>query len=112
MNVTEVERKESTKHCCGNDSNFDFILQKMIEMNAITLLRQDWVIIDWYRTAVASPADYVDPIKFRELKRVGDQALASGDIDTLRNVFFQLKEIQIRSSTEDEMFDIANIVKG
>ena len=95
-----------------NDADFDNILDNMKTKNTIILIRQDWFIIDWYQRATASTANYIDIVKFRELKRMGDQALADDDMDSLRQILFELLSIQIQTSSGDGMFDIANIVKG
>jgi len=69
-------------------------------------------MVDWYKRITASSANYHDKDRFRELKRLGDQALANDDVDQLRTVLFELLSIQIRSDSGEGMFDIANIVKG
>ena len=80
--------------------------------NTIILLRQDWFIVDWYQRATSSSANYIDIARFEELKRLGDQALESDDIDQLRQILFDLLAIQIHPNSGDGMFDVANIVKG
>lgn len=95
-----------------NDADFDNILDNMKTKNTVILIRQDWFIVDWYQRATASTANYLDLGKFRELKRMGDQALAEDNIDALRHVLFELLSIQIHSNSGDGMFDIANIIKG
>lgn len=95
-----------------NDADFDNILENMKTKNTIILIRQDWFIIDWYQRATSSTANYIDIVKFRELKRMGDQALAEDDMDSLRQILFELLSIQIQTGSGDGMFDIANIVKG
>ena len=80
--------------------------------NTIILIRQDWFIIDWYQRAVSSSSNYSDVSKFRELKQLGDQALANDNIDQLRHVLFELLSIQIHLDSDAGMFDIANIIKG
>lgn len=95
-----------------NDADFDNILDNLKTKNTIILLRQDWFIVDWYQRATSSTSNYLDQARFRELKRMGDQALANDDIDQLRSVLFELLSIQIHSDSGEGMFDIANIVKG
>ena len=95
-----------------NENNFDNILDDMRTKNTIILLRQDWFIVDWYQRATSSSANYIDIARFEELKRLGDQALESDDIDQLRQILFDLLAIQIHPNSGDGMFDVANIVKG
>ena len=95
-----------------NDSDFDNILDNLKTKNTIILLRQDWFIVDWYKRATASSANYLDINRFRELKRLGDQAMASDDIDKVRQVLFELLSIQVNADGGDAMFDVANIIRG
>lgn len=95
-----------------NDADFDNILDNLKTKNTVILLRQDWFIVDWYQRATSSSSNYLDQGRFRELKRLGDQALANDDVDQLRSVLFELLSIQIHSDSGEGMFDIANIVKG
>ena len=94
-----------------NDTDFDNILDSMKTKNTLILIRQDWFIVDWYKRSVASSSNYSDVTKFRQLKQLGDQALADDDIDQLRRVLFELLSIQIHADSGAGMFDIANIIK-
>jgi hypothetical protein len=87
-------------------------MSNMRTVNTVVLIRQDWFIVDWYRRATANSANYLDKAKFISLKRAGDQAVAAKRIDTLRQILFDLLEIQINANTGDGMFDVANIIKG
>lgn len=95
-----------------NDNSFDNILDNMKTKNTIILLRQDWFIIDWYQRVTSSATNYIDMVRFNELKRLGDQALEADDIERLRQILFDLLAIRIHSDSGNGMFDIANIVKG
>ena len=95
-----------------NDTDFDNILDSMKTKNTMILIRQDWFIVDWYQRSVTSSSNYSDVTRFRQLKQLGDQALADDDIDQLRRVLFELLSIQIHADSGAGMFDIANIIKG
>ena len=95
-----------------NDTDFDNILDSMKTKNTMILIRQDWFIVDWYQRSVTSSSNYSDVARFRQLKQLGDQALAEDDIDQLRRVLFELLSIQIHTDSGAGMFDIANIIKG
>ncbi len=95
-----------------NDTDFDNILDSMKTKNTMILIRQDWFIVDWYQRSVTSSSNYSDVSRFRQLKQLGDQALANDDIDQLRRVLFELLSIQIHADSGTGMFDIANIIKG
>ena len=95
-----------------NDTDFDNILDSMKTKNTMILIRQDWFIVDLYQRSVTSSSNYSDVTRFRQLKQLGDQALADDDIDQLRRVLFELLSIQIHADSGAGMFDIANIIKG
>lgn len=95
-----------------NDNGFENILANMRTKITTILLRQDWVIADWYKRATDSAANYLDKARFMELKRIGDQALLNDNIDRLRDVLFELFSIRIHVGSGDGMFDLANIVRG
>ena len=95
-----------------NDTDFDNILSNMKTKNTIILLRQPWFVVDWYKRATSGATNYIDKAKYVELKRLGDDALASDNIDKLREVLFELITIQIHSDAGEGMFDTANIIKG
>lgn len=95
-----------------NDTGFEIILENLKSKNTAILIRQDWFIIHLYRKSVSNPTNYLDKGKFRQLKLLGDEALQKGDIDRLRVIVGELLSIQIHSNSADNMFDIANIIKG
>jgi len=61
---------------------------------------------------VDSPHLFADKHSFDELSAIGEQLLRDDDIEKLRGVVAQLSMIQIGSSSESEMFDVANIIRG
>lgn len=95
-----------------NETDFDNLLTAMRVKISVILFRQDWFIIDWYQRATISSANYLDKAKFQALKRQGDQALHNDDINQLRQILFELMSIQIRTSSGEGMYDIANIIMG
>ena len=94
-----------------NDADFDNILENLKTKNTIILLRQDWFVVDWYKRATASGANYLDVNRFHDLKRLGDQAMSNDDMDKLRQVLFELLSIKIDPDHSDSMFDVANIIR-
>ena len=94
-----------------NDADFDNILENLKTKNTIILLRQDWFVVDWYKRATASGANYLDVNRFHDLNRLGDQAMANDDMDKLRQVLFELLSIKIDPDHSDSMFDVANIIR-
>ena len=94
-----------------NDSDFDNILSDMKTKNTVILIRQDWFIVDWFKRITISSADYTDVNRYNELKSQGMQAMAKDDIDSLRQILFELFSIRYKDDG-DAMFDIANIIRG
>ena len=95
-----------------NDNDYDSIYPNIRSIVTGILLRQDWFIIELYHSLGTNPADFLDTSRFRDLKRIGDTALAKGDIAQLRQVISELISIMKRQANLDEMFDQANIIRG
>ena len=103
--------RSAQRYIDRNDADFDNILENLKTKNTIILLRQDWFVVDWYKRATASGANYLDVNRFHDLKRLGDQAMANDDMDKLRQVLFELLSIKIDPDHSDSMFDVANIIR-
>lgn len=95
-----------------NDSGFENIMENLKSRNSAVLVRQEWFIIHLYRNAVSNPSNYLDKSKFQQLKLLGDQALRDGDINRLRGILAELFQNQIQRNSGENMFDVANIIKG
>lgn len=95
-----------------NENGFENIVDDMRALNTAILFRQDWFVIHLYQQAVSKPGNYLNPQKFQSLKRMGDQAMKDANIDQLRVVLVELIQNQIHTGSADNMFDIANIIKG
>ena len=95
-----------------NDNDFDNIVLNIRRKASNILVKQDWFIVVIYRDIVSAPHNFVDPVKFRQLKQAGDAALAMDDIQTLREVIDALNAIRISHDDGNAMFAAANIVKG
>ncbi len=76
------------------------------------LWRQDWVVIDSFKTMANSPHQFTDQQLFAELVQTGNHYLQAGDIEKLRTVVAQLAGIQRSGSAVDNMFDVANIIRS
>lgn len=112
ISAIENSIKSAQKAIDLNDTNFENITKNINSKIFDVMFKLDWFAINMYHQYVSSPTSYIDQTKFEKLKRLGDQALASGDINTLRKILFELASISTDNSFDDRMFDIANIVKG
>ena len=95
-----------------NDVEFENILDDIKDKNFTVLVREDWYIIDWYKRITQSPRNFIDRNKFAELKKQGDQAIQDDNIDELRSVLGKLLDIRITQGNTDNMYDVANIIRG
>jgi len=95
-----------------NDKDFEHYLDEMKGKNFEILWRQDWFVIERFKWMVSSPHLFADKHRFAELAKIGTQLMRSDDIEKLRAVVAQLSMIQIGSGPDNEMFDVANIIRG
>lgn len=95
-----------------NDLDFENQLEELKNKNFIILWRQDWFVIKWFNLMVANSHQFSDHVRFEELKRRGLSCVKNDQIDALRTVIAELWDIQITDSLGENMFDVANIVKG
>lgn len=95
-----------------NDKDFEHHLDEMKGKNFEILWRQDWFVIERFKRMVSSPHLFADKHRFAELAKIGTQLMRSDDIEKLRGVVAQLSMIQIGSGPDNEMFDVANIIRG
>lgn len=94
------------------ESGFENQLLTLRRRNWTILWRQDWYVIDFFNNMVKNPYDFSDLALFEELKQRGFEFIKRDQIDELRSVSYELFDIKIRENTGEEMFDVANIVRG
>ncbi len=95
-----------------NDKDFEYHLDELKGKNFEILWRQDWFVVERFKWMVSSPHLFADKQRFEELAQIGMQLMRSDDIGKLRAVVAQLSMIQIGGGLDNEMFDVANIVRG
>ena len=95
-----------------NDKDFEHHLDELKGKNFEVLWRQDWFVVERFKHMVSSPHLFADKHRFDELAQIGTQLMRSDDIEKLRAVVAQLSMIQIGGSPDNEMLDVANIVRG
>ena len=92
--------------------DFEHHLDELNGKNFEILWRQDWFVVERFKWMVSSPHMFADKHRFEELAQVGTQLMRSDDIEKLRAVVAQLSMIQIGGGPDNEMFDVANIIRG
>lgn len=95
-----------------NDKDFEHHLDELRGKNFEILWRQDWFVVERFKHMVSSPHLFADKHRFEELTQIGTQLMRSDDIEKLRSVVAQLSLIQIGGGPDNEMLDVANIVRG
>jgi molecular chaperone DnaK len=95
-----------------NDKDFEHNIDELKGKNLDILWRQDWFVVERFKSMCNSPHLFADKSRFEELAQIGTQLMRSDDIANLRAIVDQLFRIQIGGSPDNEMFDRANIVRG
>lgn len=95
-----------------NDKDFEHHLDELKGKNFEILWRQDWFVVERFKWMANSPHLFADKHRYEELAQLGTQLMRSDDIKQLRAVVAQLSMIQIGGAPDDEMFDVANIIRG
>lgn len=95
-----------------NDKDFENHLDELKGKNFEILWRQDWFVVERFKGMASSPHLFTDKHRFEELAKFGTQLMRADDIEKLRSVVAQLYSIKIGSSSEDELLEVANIIRG
>jgi molecular chaperone DnaK len=111
--VTAFENltKTAQRSIDRNDRDFEHHLDELKGKNFDILWRQDWFVVERFRWMVRSPHLFADARQLQDLSARGVQLMRSDDIGGLRSVVAQLSEIRIGGGLDDEMADVANIVR-
>ena len=95
-----------------NDKDFEHHLDELKGKNLEILWRQDWFVVGQFKWMTESPHLFSDTHRFEELSQLGEQYMRSDDIEKLRSVVAQLSMIRNSSSSDNELFDVVNIIRG
>lgn len=112
INAFDNLSKTAQREIDSNGRDFENHLDELKNKNFEILWRQDWFVVEKFRQMVASPHNFSDPARFREIVAVGAQYLKDDDIDNLRQVVAELWQIQINIGPDMGMLDVANIIRG
>jgi molecular chaperone DnaK len=104
--------KTAQRSIDGNNTNFEQHLDELRGKNFEILWRQDWFVVERFKWIVRSPHRFTDKHRYEELTQIGTKHMRSDDIVNLRAVVAQLSMIQIGRGPDDEMLDVANIIRG
>ncbi|MDH5561454.1 MAG: hypothetical protein OEY59_11450 [Deltaproteobacteria bacterium] len=95
-----------------NDNDFEHHLDELKGKNFEILWRQDWFVVERFKSMLEAPHLFADKQRFEELTQIGLQSLKSDDIEKLRAIVGQLSMMQIATGADSDMFDVANILRG
>ena len=95
-----------------NDKDFERLLNDLRRMNFEVLWRQDWFVVEKFRSMASSPHAFSDQRLFQALIMSGRAFLQNDDIDSVREVIGQLSQIQIRHVSDTDIVESANIIRG
>lgn len=95
-----------------NDKDFEYHFDELKGKNFEILWRQDWFVVGRFNQMANLPHQFADKHRFEELVQIGTQFMRSDEIEKLRSVVAQLSEIKIGGAPDNEMFDVANIIRG
>lgn len=95
-----------------NSRDFEHHLDELRQKTFGILWRQDWFVVERFKSMINSPHLFTDKKRFEELLKIGMQHMRSDDIEKLRAIVIELYKIQIGDNPENEMGDIANIIRG
>ncbi|CCQ09842.1 Chaperone protein DnaK [Pseudoalteromonas luteoviolacea B = ATCC 29581] len=96
----------------SNSTEFESHLAELRSKSFLILWKQDWFIAQRFKWLAEDSHLFIDSALHDQLVNLGHQAMASNDIEKLREVVYQLDSIKVGSGGEDEMMSAANIVRG
>jgi molecular chaperone DnaK len=94
------------------DRDFENILDEVRGRGFEILWRQDWFVVDRFKSMASSASGFVDRNAAQALVQRGTAALREDDIERLRTVVRELSALRIAASADDQMFDVANVLRG
>lgn len=95
-----------------NEGDFESYLKDLRTRNFEILWRQDWFVIDQFKSLVSSPHQFIDKRLFEELSKAGLEYIRTDNIDKLKEIVYQLYQIQLDSGSVDNLLDPTNIFRG
>ena len=95
-----------------NGGDFERPLNELMRTSFEILWRQDWFVVEKFKSMASSPHWFSDQARFEALIASGRVFLQNDDMDSLRQIIEQLAQIQIAHVSDTDMSEIANIIRG
>jgi len=112
VNMFNNLSKTAQRSIDNSSNDFENQLDGLKQMNFDILWRQDWFVVDRFKTMVESPHHYTDKAMFNTLRTKGFSYIESDNISELKNIVGLLYQNRYVQSMGENMNDIVNIVKG
>ncbi len=96
----------------NNGNDFDSHIDELRSKNFLILWRQDWFVIEKFKSLTQDSYLFNDQNEFNQLVSTGTEALKANDIDKLRNIVGLMESTKVGTSDGDEMFSGANIIRS
>jgi len=96
----------------NNTQEFESQLQDLRGKNFDILWKQDWFIIDRFKSLAQSPHLYVNHAEHAQLVAAGEEALKNDDMQKLKTTTLMLFSTRISSSDGNDMLSASNIIRG
>lgn len=104
---------KTAQRAVGSPSgDFETYLDDLRGMNFTILWRQDWFVLDRFKWLAGSPYMFVDEHRHAELVAAGQEALAAGDTDRVRQVTAALEACRFDTTSDDDMAVPTNIIRS
>lgn len=108
----EILRKKAEKSLSSDETTFSKIISDISQLCFGVLIRQDWFLVDIFRSWTKYSANYTDIKLFNKLKAAGEIAIRDNKLNELRPILAKLSEIRKASASIDDMYSTANIMRG
>ena len=96
----------------NNSNDFESLLGDLLGRNFAILWRQDWFVVERFKTLVEDTHLFSDSREHARLVALGNAALQADDMESLRSVVIELDSGRINSSNGNDLMAVANIVRG
>ncbi len=112
--VTSFENlvKTAQRAIANPGPEFESLLGQLWSKSFDILYRQEWFVVDRFKSLAESPHLFLDTAKQAELVNLGKSAIQSDDFEKLRQVVDVLESMRIDSGSDADMLAMTNIVRG
>ncbi len=100
----------AVKSLSKSTTDFETIVNQLIDLNLKVLWRQDWFISETFDKYSKQEHLFTDKLAFKILVDKGVTALEKNNYDELRKIVLQMFRIKIWTSIDRELFSVVNIM--